>query len=238
MRVAALQLAHHFGDPDRALAGVDRLLGEAGPLDLALLPEACLTGYVSPAGDFDLTPQAEPLGGPTCQRLADLAHRRGVALAAPLVERAPDGRCHNAYVVLDASGQRVAHYRKRHPWFPEAWATAGDAFYPRFSLSGRELTMAVCFDVHFVSGEAGALLDEVDVLLFPSAWVDSQQPDDTRSTLLPELAVRHRVAVVNANWARSQPALPGQGGSRILDARGLALATAPGLDPCAVVAEV
>ncbi|RYE87031.1 MAG: carbon-nitrogen hydrolase family protein, partial [Myxococcales bacterium] len=169
MRVAALQIAHRFGDPAAALAAVDRQLGDAGPLDLALLPEACLTGYVSPGGDFDLTPQAEPLDGPTSERLAALARRRGVALAAPLIERAPDGRCHNAYVVLDAAGERVAHYRKRHPWYPEAWAAAGDEFYPRFSLAGRSLTLAVCFDVHFVSDEAAALLDEVDVLLFPSA---------------------------------------------------------------------
>ena len=238
MRVAALQLAHHFGQPDRALAAADRLLTDAGPVDLALLPEACLTGYVSTSGDFDLTAQAEPLDGPSFGRLAALARQHMTTLVAPLIERAADGRCHNAYVVLDATGALVAHYRKRHPWFPEEWATAGDAPYPRLHVAGRRLTLAVCFDIHFVSDEAGELLDEVDVLLFPSAWVDDRRPDDTRSDILPALATRHRIAIVNANWARSAPRLPGQGGSRILDPHGRPLATAPGDAACAVVAAV
>ena len=238
MRVAALQIAHRFGDPTSVLAQVDRLLTSVGPLDLVLLPEACLTGYVSPTGDFDLRPQAEPLDGPTSGRLADLARRHRVVLAAPCIELAPEGHCFNTYVVLDAFGQRIAHYRKRHPWFPETWATPGEQPYPLLTIAGRAVSLAVCFDVHFVSEEAGEILDQAEVLLFPSAWVDSQQPDDSRSDLLPKLASRHHLAIVNANWAHSTPALLGQGGSRILDARGQRLTTAPHGGSCAVVAEV
>jgi len=237
LRCAALQIEHRFGDPEAALAQADALLASAGPLDLALLPEACLTGYVSPSGNFDLTPQAAPRGGPVEARLAALARRHGVTLAGPVIER-EGGCCYNAFVVHDAGGQVVARYRKRHPWYPETWATPGADVYPRFVVAGRTITLAICFDIHFVDDEAGPLLDGVDVLLFPSAWVNGQRRSDTRGYLLPALATRRRVAIVNANWARSQPRLPGQGGSMIVGPGGEMAATAPDEGPCAVAARL
>ncbi|MCU0657018.1 MAG: carbon-nitrogen hydrolase family protein [Polyangiaceae bacterium] len=215
LRCAALQLEHRFGDVEGALQRVDGLLNRAGPLDLVLLPEACLTGYVSPTGVFDLSPQAEPLDGPTAGALGALARKHQVTLVAPLIERA--GRaCHNSYLVHGPDGALLAHYRKRHPWFPERWATPGRLPYPELQLGERRLLLAVCFDIHFLDEEIPAALDRADLLLFPSAWVDGQAPEDTRAELLPWLARRHRLAILNANWARSRPRLPGQGGSRLV----------------------
>ncbi len=237
MRCAALQIEPHFADPDAGFLQVERLLAEVGPLDLALLPEACLTGYVSPGGDFDLSPQAEPVDGPTAARLARLAREHRVALAGPLIER-DGGRVFNGFLVFGPDGAPLARYRKRHPWIPERWATPGDLPYPRIELRGRILVLAICYDIHFLSNEIPGLLDEADVLLFPSAWVDAQTPDDSRATLLPALARRHRMAIVHANWARARPRLPGQGGSRILGPDGALLAPRLGPGVGAAVAMV
>jgi predicted amidohydrolase len=237
LRCAALQIEPHFADPDAGFLQVERLLAEVGPLDLALLPETCLTGYVSPGGDFDLSPLAEPVDGPTAARLARLAREHRVVLAGPLIER--DGsRRFNSFLVFGPDGALLAHYRKRHPWSPERWATPGDLPYPRIRLRGRLLVLAICFDVHFLSGEIPGLLDRADALLFPSAWVDDQRPDDTRATLLPALARWHRITIVHANWARARPRLPGQGGSRILGPDGALLAPRLGLEVGAAVALV
>jgi 5-aminopentanamidase len=130
-------------------------------------------------------------------------------------------------LLFDRDGRRIAHYRKRHPWFPERWATPGDLGSPVVELLDVKLTVAVCFDIHFVSDEAGGALDDADLLLFPTAWVDPPDEDDMRTELLPALARRHRIAVANANWGPSHPAVRGQGGSRILDAGGRLLAAAP-----------
>lgn len=237
LRCAALQIEPHFADPDAGFLQAERLLAEVGPLDLVLLPETCLTGYVSPAGDFDLSPQAEPLDGPTAARLARLAREHQVVLAGPLIER-DGGRVFNSFLVFGPDGALLARYRKRHPWIPERWATPGDLPYPRIALRGRSLLLAICYDVHFLSEEIPGLLDRADVLLFPSAWVDGQAPDDTRATLLPALARRHRIAIVHANWARARPRLPGQGGSRILGPDGASLAPRLGLEVGVVVAGV
>lgn len=222
LHVTVLELTARWNQPSVALADADRLLGSAPAPHLALLPETALTGYVSPELDFDLAPFAEPLTGPTADALATLARKHGCHLAGPLVER--DGeRAYNTLVVFAPDGSRVAHYRKRHPWYPETWATPGAEAPPVFDVRGARVTVAVCFDVHFVPDDAARELGEADVLLFPSAWVEKP---DSRGTLLAGLARRFDVAIVNANWGIGTPRVPGQGGSRIVGRDGEVLALA------------
>lgn len=228
-RVAALELPHRHGDVASALADLDRRLAPIAPrADLVLLPECGLTGYVSPAGDFDLTPFAEPLDGAIAKALAALARSHRVALAGPLVERAGE-RVFNTLVLFDATGERVGHWRKRHPWYPERWAAPGDLGTPVVEALGMRVTACVCFDVHFIADDAPAALAAADVLLFPSAWVEENPREDSRRALLEDLARRFGVTVVNANWGRGEPKVPGQGGSRIVTPAGRSLAARGGV---------
>jgi predicted amidohydrolase len=122
---------------------------------------------------------------------------------------------------FDRRGEPLFTYRKRHPWIPETWATAGAEAAPVVDIEGTRVTIAVCFDVHFLDEDAADALTHADLLLFPSAWVESP---DSRPALLVDLAVRYRVAVVNANWAPGVVQVPGQGGSLIISASGDILA--------------
>lgn len=214
LNVAALDVPHRYGDPIAQLQRVNLMLAAAPGLDLALLPECALTGYVSEARDFDLSRFAEPLDGPTAAALSRLSKKHSVALAGPLIEQSGDARF-NSFVVFDAAGALLAHYRKKNPWLPEAWATAGDLPNSVFRVGDTTLTMAICFDVHFLGEDAALQLSEADVLLFPSAWVDDG-PGDGRSALLPEVARRFDVDIVNANWGEGTPWVRGQGGSRLV----------------------
>ena len=218
--VAALELPHRHGAVAAQLALVDAQLSAlAGEhLDLVLLPEAALTGYLSPAPrfSFDLRPLAEPRDGPTERALQALARKHGLALAAPLIER--DGaRYYNSFVVHSRDGVLLARYRKRHPWFPERWHSRGDAPPPLFDVAGVRFTLAICFDVHFLPEDGAPQLDAADALLFPSDWCEETDDDpDQRDTLLPALALAHGLTVVNSNWGVGVPRLPGQGASRIV----------------------
>jgi predicted amidohydrolase len=202
------------------LSVVDGALASGPPTDLVLLPEASLSGYLSPDGTSDLRAFAEPLDGDVARALASLARAHRTHLVGPLVER--DGNCvYNAMIGFRPDGARFLHYRKRHPWHPEAWATAGVAPPPVVDVAGYALTIAVCFDVHFLADESAVELHEADVLLFPSAWVEDA---DSRSAMLPALAQRFEVAIVNANWGPGLVRVPGQGGSRVYGADGAVLA--------------
>jgi len=231
LRIAALELPHRYGVPDAQLVALDQaLLSLRGEVDLVALPETSLTGYCSPRGDFDLAAWAEPLDGPTMRHCAALAREHGVALLVPLVE-AVEGvwppRRYNSAVLFDAQGERVGHWRKRHPWHPEHWATPGDLGTPVVELQGVRLAVAICYDVHFLADDAGEALDAADVLLYPSAWVDDDA-DDARGPLLSALARRHGLWVVNPNWGLGLPRVRGQGGSRVVDPAGREVVRATG----------
>jgi predicted amidohydrolase len=219
-----LELPAAYGAPARVLAAVEESLARGARTDLVLLPEASLTGYVSPAGDFDLRRFAEPPGGPTAQALSALAARHRVTLAAPLILR-EGGACFNAVIVHDASGRPLVTYRKRHPWFPERWATPGPDGPPLFQVGELTVTLAICFDAQFLEEEEDSrrALSEADLLLFPSAWVDDE---DSRTPLLSRIARTFGISIASANWAPGVVRVPGQGGAYLMGPDGEPLARA------------
>ena len=230
MRMAVIELPATWGEPERALGMVASILEQGPRADLVLLPEASLTGYVSPAGDFDLTPFAEPRDGRVGRALAALAAKHRVHLAGPLVLADPGG-FFNATAVFGPAGEILTVYKKRHPWMPERWAMPGADPHPLLRLGGLSVTIACCFDVHFLEAEANAVLDEADLLLFPSAWVEDARTNeaDSRLPLLSALARAHRIAIAAANWGPGIVRVGGQGGSAIFDANGGIVArVAPG----------
>ncbi len=222
MIVSALELPATWGEPARVLAEVDARLRAGAATDVVVLPEASIHGYVSPRGDFDLAPFAEPLDGATARGCAAIAIAHRVHLVAPLVLRERDA-IYNAMACFDPRGELEFVYRKRHPWLPETWATPGPSPPPVVDICGCAITIAICYDVHFLADDAARELAAADVLLFPSAWVEEP---DRRAPRLAELARRFGVHVVNANWAPGVVQIPGQGGSCILAPDGSLLARA------------
>jgi predicted amidohydrolase len=209
VRVCVLELPATWGEPAQMLAEVDARVAAGPAADLVLVPEASLTGYVSPARDFDLTPFAEPLDGPTARGAAAIARARGVHLVAPLVLR-EGAAIFNAMACFDPRGEVAVVYRKRHPWLPETWATPGPHALPVVAIEGVRVTIAICFDLHFIADDSAAELAAADLLLFPSAWVEKP---DSRPARLAELARAFDVVIANANWAPGVVRVPGQGGS-------------------------
>lgn len=221
LRVAVFELPARWGAPDEALADLDARLSAGPATDLVVVPEMALTGYVSDSGQFDLSAFAEPLDGPTSRAVSALARRHRTHLVTPLV-LAEEGAVYNAVTVTAPDGAILTTYRKHHPWFPETWATAGPEPSPVFELGGMKLSLAVCFDVHFLEHGAPAILAAADLLIFTSAWVDDE---DTRIPLLRALAQRFGISIANANWGPGIVDIRGMGGSCILDARGDAIAS-------------
>lgn len=224
--LALVELAARFGDPELGAREVEALLTDAAvPQDaLVLLGECALTGYIDEAGGCDLRSFAESAVEPgedllrrspsSLRSMAELAASTRCTFVAPCVERAGDD-FFNGAVVIGTRGEVVTRYRKRHPWYPETWATPGGDPLATFEHAGLRFAIAICFDVHFLAAESVRELESADVLLFPSAWVDETRVD-ARTELLADLAMRFDVVVANANWGHGLPRVRGQGGSRVV----------------------
>lgn len=220
LRVTVLELPARWGGATEALAELDRILAAGPETDIVVVPELAFTGYVSPQIDFDPRPFAEELDGPIARGSAEIAARHRVHLLAPLVLREGE-RFSNACILHGPDGAPITVYRKRHPWLPETWATPGAIAPSVVDVAGTRVTIAICYDVHFLPWDASRELRAADLLLFPSAWVDAH---DTRIRTLASLARRFDVNVASANWGAGVVAVRGQHDSCVLGRRGEILA--------------
>ncbi len=78
------------------------------------LPELFRSPYFCQREDAALFDLAEPVPGPSTERLSKVARAAGVAVVVPIFEKRAPGLYHNSAVVLDADGRTVGLYRKMH----------------------------------------------------------------------------------------------------------------------------
>lgn len=147
---------------------------------LVLLQELHATHYFCQFEDPALFDLAEPLDGPTGQRLAALAKELDIVLVGSLFERRAPGLYHNTAVVYDRHKGRVGQYRKMHipddPGFYEKFyftpgdhdSARGEGFTPIDTSVGR-LGVLVCWDQWYPEAARLMALAGADLLLYPAA---------------------------------------------------------------------
>ncbi|RZF25067.1 carbon-nitrogen hydrolase [Paraburkholderia sp. UYCP14C] len=133
LRIAAVPLELSWGGISPQVSRVsliaDRLACAARDgIGLAVFPEACLVECASLAKlrrrEFEAL--AERVDGPSVSAVADAVEATGVAAGVGLIERAPDGRIFNSYVICLPGGMRHCH-RKLHA-FEHRRVECGDRF--------------------------------------------------------------------------------------------------------------
>jgi predicted amidohydrolase len=172
LRAALVQEAPAAGDPEVNMARVRTVLGEVGPVDLAVFPELFMSGY--------RTAGIEPLAVGTDDELVGelrrvaAEHRTALIVGAP--ERTPDGVA-NAALCIDAGGELAAIRRKGHLFGAEVESfQAGEGLEP-VELGGWSVGVMVCFDLEFSEVARTLALAGADVLVTISANMEPFGPD-------------------------------------------------------------
>ncbi|MCI4566434.1 carbon-nitrogen hydrolase [Lysobacter sp. CFH 32150] len=173
--VALIQERNH-GDAEANLSVIEQRVGEATKrgAKLVLLQELHNGPYFcqhESVGEFD---RAEPIPGPSTERLAKLAKQHGVVLVSSLFERRAAGLYHNTAVVFDADGSTAGKYRKMHipddPGFYEKfYFTPGDLGFNPIDTSVGRLGVCVCWDQWYPEGARLMALAGAELLLYPTA---------------------------------------------------------------------
>jgi N-carbamoylputrescine amidase len=184
LRVALVQEINH-GDAEANLQVIERRVAEAAEqgAKLVLLQELHNGAYFcqhESVAEFDL---AEPIPGPSTERLGRLAKQHGVVIVGSLFERRAAGLYHNTAVVLEADGRLLGRYRKMHipddPGFYEKfYFTPGDLGFEPIDTSVGRLGVLVCWDQWYPEAARLMALAGAELLLYPTAigW----DPDDVR----------------------------------------------------------
>ncbi len=138
------------------------------------LPELFRSQYFCQREDVALFDLAEPIPGPSTERLAPLAKELKVVIIASLFEKRAPGLYHNTVVVLDADGSNRGLYRKMHipddPLFYEKfYFTPGDLGFKSFETAHGRLGTLICWDQWYPEGARLTALTGADILFYPTA---------------------------------------------------------------------
>lgn len=188
LRVALVQDRDH-GSSAANLAAIEAAVARAADAGarLVLLQELHNGPYFCQHEDTAEFDRAEPIPGPTTERLGRLAARHDVVIVASLFERRAAGLYHNTAVVLERDGRLLGRYRKMHipddPGFLEKfYFTPGDLGFTPMDTSVGRLGVLVCWDQWYPEAARLMALAGAELLLYPTAigW-DPIDPDEEKS---------------------------------------------------------
>jgi predicted amidohydrolase len=237
MAVLAAVAAHFGRDVQRALPKVEGIIADArsAGVDLLVLPDAALGGYLSDLGDPDSDDLPVPLrlDGPELDRVRAAAGRMAVCIGlAEAVPGDPDRRWNTA-VCCSAAQVWGVHRKVHRPLNESRVYAAGDRFSAFETPVGR-VGMLTSYDKTFPEAARALADDGAEVLVCLGAWPASttdraaQLPQDRQSRLfdLYDLAraAENQVVLVSSNQTGVQGRLRFLGQAKVVGPGGDVLA--------------
>ena len=163
-------------EPEANLASAVRHIHEAARLgaNIVCLPELFRAQYFCQREDIHLFDLAEPIPGPSTERLAEVAREARVCIIASLFERRAPGLYHNTAVTLNVDGSISSVYRKMHIpddplYYEKFYFTPGDLGFQAVDTAFGRVGTLVCWDQWYPEGARLTALQGAEVLFYPTA---------------------------------------------------------------------
>ncbi len=231
----------HEANFARAASGIEEAADRGATL--VCLQELFRTPYFCQSEDASVFDLAEPVPGPSTERLGKLAARRGVAIVASLFERRAAGLYHNTAVIIDRDGKIASRYRKLHIpddplYYEKFYFTPGDLGVETADIADARIATLVCWDQWFPEAARLAALGGAQVVTYPTAigWqfdegaeIDAAQRD-AWETVQRSHAIANGVFVVAVNRVGPEGGIRFWGSSFVADPFGRVLARASETD--------
>jgi N-carbamoylputrescine amidase len=133
--------------------------------------------YFCPSQDARWYAAAEPVPGPTTEKLSSLAKKHQMVIVVPIYEQEMPGVYYNTAAVIDADGTYLGKYRKNHiPQVAGFWEKfffkPGNLGYPVFQTRYAKVGVYICYDRHFPEGARLLGLNGAEIVFNPSATVE------------------------------------------------------------------
>jgi len=265
-RIGLIQLAV---GPDResTILAHERAIREAAAKGARVicLQELFDAPYFCKVTDAERFNLAEPMPGPTVERMQALAGELEVVLIVPMFEKRAPGLYHNSAAVIDADGSLLGVYRKMHIpddplYYEKYYFTPGEIYYHGadpgqksgfqvFDTRYARIGVLICWDQWYPEAARITALMGAQVLFYPTAigWHPAERSEwgkaqaDAWRTIQRGHAIANGVYVAAANRVGHEPE-PGTDGieffghSFVCDPFGRVLAEA-GTDPTILVVE-
>jgi N-carbamoylputrescine amidase len=181
-----IQACNPINDESRSVADIQAamfekhlpMIHDAGKqgVQILCLQEIFNGPYFCPGQDKRWYDAAEPVPGPTLDKLVPIARKYQMAMVVPLYEREQAGVYYNTAAILDADGSYLGKYRKTHiPQTSGFWEKyffrPGNLGYPVFKTRYATIGAYICYDRHFPEGARALGLAGAEIVYNPSATV-------------------------------------------------------------------
>jgi N-carbamoylputrescine amidase len=166
----------------RAIAGI----GEAARkgAQIVCLQELFRSQYFCQTEDHANFALAEPIPGPSTERLGAVAAEHGVVVVASLFEKRAEGLYHNTAAILDADGRYLGKYRKMHipddpNYYEKFYFTPGDLGFRSWETRYGRIGVLVCWDQWYPEAARLTALTGAEILFYPTAigWHPSERAE-------------------------------------------------------------
>jgi N-carbamoylputrescine amidase len=173
-------------DPEDNLRKAIARIGEAARkgAQIVCLQELFRSQYFCQTEDHANFALAEPIPGPTSERLAAVAREHGVVLVASLFEKRAEGLYHNTAAIIDADGSYLGKYRKMHipddpNYYEKFYFTPGDLGFRSWETKVARIGVLVCWDQWYPEAARLTALTGAEILFYPTAigWHPSERAE-------------------------------------------------------------
>jgi N-carbamoylputrescine amidase len=182
---------------------------------------------------------AEPIPGPTTERLGKLAAAREITIVASLFEKRAEGLYHNTAATIGPDGRIQGLYRKMHIpddplYYEKFYFTPGDLGFPALATREARIGTLVCWDQWFPEAARLVALAGAQILFYPTAigWQFDEPPEvdaaqhDAWQTIQRAHAIANGVFVAVVNRVGREAGVRFWGQSFVADPFGRVLARA------------
>jgi 5-aminopentanamidase len=169
--IAAVQMNVDLADKEsnlrRMLFFLEQTAGEGAKL--TVFPECALTGYCFDSLD-EARPHAEPIPGPSTERMAAACKRLNCHVVYGLLE-ADSKKLFNAAVLVGPKGVVGSHRKVHLPFLGiDRFTTPGDRPFAVHNAGGIKVGMNICYDGSFPEAARVMTLDGADLIALPTNW--------------------------------------------------------------------
>ncbi len=231
MRVACFQMPVVYGDP---VANIDAAMAELEShpgLDLAVFPEAFLTGYA--AANFEEAQHIAVTDPGILAPFAYFARETNTTIIIGALTRDGETVRNRAYII---GPNGISHYDKTHlPHLgADRFVTAGDTL-DEFEIAGANVGVLICYDLRPPEATRSLALRGIDLLALPTNWPEGAETSANHVSIAR--AAENKIFVLTCNRVGTENGFRFIGKSRIIDPTGRVIAEA-GDEATVIIAEI
>ena len=226
-------------EPNVAKAEARIAEAAAAGANIVCLQELFAGQYFCQSEDFARFDEAEPLPGPTSERIAAAARAHGVVVVGSFFERRAPGLYHNTALVFDVDGSTAGLYRKMHipddpHYYEKFFFTPGDTGFRAVDTRFGRIGVCVCWDQWYPEAARITALHGAQMLFYPTAigWQAHEKAQYGASqhaaweTMMRSHAIANGIFVAAVNRTGTEDAIEFWGASFVADPNGNLLARA------------